>query len=246
VSELQHPDARSFEEVAEIYERARPGYPSDAVAWFAERLGLHAGRTVLDLGAGTGKLTRALVDAGARVIAVEPGDAMRAVLERELPNVEAHRGSAESIPLPDDAVDVITVGQAFHWFRHDEAVPEMHRVLRPGGGVGLIWNARDDLPEEIVELVERFVPPDRPGPEDWPHLLAENGLFGPLEERTFPFSQRLDADGLVERMCSISFVAAAPPEDRRRVDAELRAVVARLGGTVDFSYVTRAYVSFAA
>jgi SAM-dependent methyltransferase len=245
VSELQHPDARPFEEVAEIYERARPSYPPDAVAWFAERLGLHAGRTVLDLGAGTGKLTRALVDTGARVIAVEPGDAMRAVLERALPNVEAHRGSAESIPLPDDAVDAITVGQAFHWFRHDEAVPEMHRVLRPGGGVGLIWNARDDLPEEIVELVERFVPPDRPGPEDWPRLLAESGLFGPLEERTFPFSQRLDADGLAERMCSISFVAAAPPEERRRVAAELRAIVARLGGTVDFSYVTRAYVSFA-
>lgn len=245
MSELQHPDARSFEEVAEIYERARPGYPADAIAWFAERLGLHEGRTVLDLGAGTGKLTRSLVDTGARVIAVEPGDAMRAVLERALPNVEAHRGSAESIPLPDDAVDAIAVGQAFHWFRHDEAVPEMHRVLRPRGGVGLIWNARDDLPREIVELVERFVPPDRPGPEDWPHLLAENGLFGPLEERTFPFSQRLDADGLAERICSVSFVAAAPPEERLRVAAELRAIVARLGGTVDFSYVTRAYVSFA-
>lgn len=245
MSELQHPDARSFEEVAEIYERARPSYPPDAVAWFAERLGLHAGRTVLDLGAGTGKLTRALVETGAHVIAVEPGDAMRAVLERALPDVEARRGSAESIPLPDDAVDAITVGQAFHWFRHGEAIPEMHRVLRPDGGVGLIWNARDNLPEEIVELVERFVPPDRPGPEDWPRLLEESGLFGPLEERTFPFSQRLDADGLAERMCSISFVAAAPPEERRRVAEELRAIVARLGGTVDFSYVTRAYVSFA-
>jgi SAM-dependent methyltransferase len=245
VSELQHPDSRSFEEVAELYERGRPSYPPEAVVWFAERLGLGEGRVVLDLGAGTGKLTCALAETGARVVAVEPGDAMRAVLERALPNVEALRGSAEQIPLPDSSVDAITVGQAFHWFRHDEALPEMHRVLRRGGGVALIWNARDDLPEQIVELVQPFIPPGRPGPEDWPHLLEASGLFGPPEEREFWFTQRLDADGLAERLGSISFVAAAPAERRRRLGEELRAAVDRLGGTVNFSYITRAYVSFA-
>jgi ubiquinone/menaquinone biosynthesis C-methylase UbiE len=131
VSELQHPNSRSFELVADVYERARPEYPPEAVAWLAEKLGLAAGRTVLDLGAGTGKLTRALVPTGARVIAVEPGERMLAELRRAVPGVEALRGAAEAIPLRDDSVDAITVGQAFHWFRHDEAVPELHRVLRP-------------------------------------------------------------------------------------------------------------------
>src|SRR5947207_16006721 len=130
VSELQHPDSRSFELVADLYERARPGYPPEAIAWLAEQLDLRAGRTVLDLGAGTGKLTRALVATGAHVIAVEPGDAMRAELSRAVPEAQALCGAAEEIPLPDASLDAIAVGQAFHWFRHDEALPELHRVLR--------------------------------------------------------------------------------------------------------------------
>jgi len=133
VSELQHPDSRSFELVADLYERARPGYPQEAIDWVAGKLGLGSSSTVLDLGAGTGKLTRALIETGARVIAVEPGAAMRAELELALPDVEALRGAAEDIPLPDQSVDCVAVGQAFHWFRHDEAMPELHRVLRPGG-----------------------------------------------------------------------------------------------------------------
>jgi SAM-dependent methyltransferase len=248
VSDLQHPDSRSFELVADVYERARPGYPAEAVAWIAEQLDLRHGRTVLDLGAGTGKLTRALLETGARVIAVEPGDAMRAELERAAPGAEALRGSAEEIPLPDASVDAIAVGQAFHWFRHDVAIPELHRALRAGGGVALIWNSRDpELPlhREIGELIAPFVPPDRPASEEWSRQLEESELFGPLEERRFSFVQQLHADGLAERMASVSFVAAAPPEARRELDSSLRKVVERLGGQVDFPYVTAVYVSFA-
>jgi len=120
-----------------VYERARPEYPQDAVDWIAQELGLHAGRTVLDVGAGTGKLTRALVETGARVIAVEPGEAMLGQLRHAVPRAEALLGAAENIPLADDSVDALTVGQAFHWFRHDEALPELHRVLRTGGGIAL-------------------------------------------------------------------------------------------------------------
>jgi len=246
VSELQHPDSRSFELVADVYERARPEYPADAVDWIATKLDLRPGRTVLDLGAGTGKLTRALIPTGARVIAVEPGDAMRAELERAVPSAVAVRGSAEAIPLGDDTVDAITVGQAFHWFRHDEAIPEIHRVLRPGRAIALIWNSRDHdarLHREVGELIAPFVPADRPPSEQWPLALEESPLFGPLEQQRFPFSQTLDADALAERIASISFVAAAPPEARQRLDGELRTVAARLGGFVDFSYVTAAYVS---
>jgi SAM-dependent methyltransferase len=248
VSELQHPESRSFERVAGVYERSRPGYPPEAVSWIAERLDLRTGRTVLDLGAGTGKLTRALLETGARVVAVEPGDAMRAELERAAPGAEALCGSAEEIPLPDGSVDAITVGQAFHWFRHDVAIPELHRVLRAGGGVALVWNSRD--PDELVHreigaLLAPFVPPDRPPSEDWARQLADSDLFGPLEERRFSFVQELDADALAERIASVSFVAAAPPEARRELDRRLRQVAESLGGRVDFPYVTAAYVSFA-
>jgi SAM-dependent methyltransferase len=248
VSELQHPDSRSFELVAETYERARPSYPAEAVAWIAERLDLRAGRTVLDLGAGTGKLTRALLETGARVVAVEPGDAMRAELERVAPGVEAYCGSAEQIPLADRSVDAVAVGQAFHWFRHGEAIPELHRVLRQGGGVALVWNSRDPdnpLQQEISELIAPFVPPGRPDAAEWSRPLGESQLFGPIEERCFPFVEELDADMLADRIASVSFVAAAPPEARRELDSRLRSVAERLGGRIVFAYVTRAYVSFA-
>lgn len=248
MSDLQHPESRSFELVADVYERSRPSYPSEALAWIADRLDLRPGRTVLDLGAGTGKLTRALLETGARVIAVEPGDAMRAELERATPGAEALHGSAEEIPLPEASVDAITVGQAFHWFRHDVAIPELHRVLRPGGGVALIWNTRDpELPlhREIGELIAPFVPPDRPAPDEWSRQLEESELFGQLEERRFSFVHQLDANGLAERMASVSFVAAAPPDARRELDSRLRQLAERLGGRVDFPYITAVYVSFA-
>jgi SAM-dependent methyltransferase len=248
VSELQHPDSRSFELVAGLYERVRPEYPSEAIAWLAGRLDLRGGRKVLDLGAGTGKLTRALLTTGAHVIAVEPGDAMRAELLRAVPEAEALRGAAEDIPLPDASVDAITVGQAFHWFRYDEALPELHRVLRAGGGVGLLWNSRDqdsELQRVVNELIATLVPPKRAVAFGSSGRLAESELFGPLEERRFKFVHELDADALVGRIASISFVAAAPEAERRRIERELRELVAARGGVVDFPYVTDVYVSFA-
>jgi SAM-dependent methyltransferase len=165
-----------------------------------------------------------------------------------VPPAEAMRGSAEDIPLPPASVDAIAIGQAFHWFRHDIAIPELHRVLRPGGGVALIWNTRDpELPlhREIGELIAPFVPPDRPPPDEWSRQLGVSELFGPLEPRRFSFVLQVDADGLAERMASVSFVAAAPPDARRELDSRLRRLVERLGGRVDFPYVTAAYVSFA-
>jgi SAM-dependent methyltransferase len=134
---------RGFGREAEAYERGRPEYPPPATMWFVAQLGLSAGRIVVDVGAGTGNLTRALLASGADVIAVEPVAAMRAVLERELPTARALEGVAESIPLPDGAADAIVAGAAFHWFDGPGALAEFHRVLRPGGRVGLIWNARD-------------------------------------------------------------------------------------------------------
>jgi ubiquinone/menaquinone biosynthesis C-methylase UbiE len=246
VSELQHPESRAFELVAELYERARPEYPREAVGWIAERLELREGQTVLDLGAGTGKLARALAGTGARVVAVEPGEAMLAELKRAVPQVKALRGGAEDIPLGDSTVDAVTVGQAFHWFRHDEAVPELHRVLKPGGGVALLWNSRDQdspLQRTISELIAPFIPDGRAAAGDSSRYLAESQLFGPVEERSFRFVQELDADGLVDRIGSTSFVAAASVEQRFELEGKLRQLAAAAGGRVELAYVTDVYVT---
>jgi ubiquinone/menaquinone biosynthesis C-methylase UbiE len=210
----------SFETVAEVYERGRPPYADPAIAWIAERLGIGPGRRVLDLAAGTGKLTRQLVPLGAEVVAVEPGDRMRGVLERVLPDVEALPGSAEAIPLPDASVDAATVGQAFHWFRTREALAELHRVIRPGGGIALLWNAWDDH-DPRLHAIDMLVRRWRPGPtwrEDY-----DGTLFGELEERTFRQQRAVTSDSLVEWVASSSGVATAAPNERERMLAEVRA-----------------------
>jgi SAM-dependent methyltransferase len=247
VSELQHPDSRSFELVADLYERARPEYPAEAIAWIVEELDLRTGRTVLDLGAGTGKLTRALVPTGARVIAVEPGEQMLAQLRAAVPEAEPLLGAAEAIPLSDASVDGITIGQAFHWFRHDEGLPELHRVLRPGGAVALIWNTRDHdhpIQQGIRDAIAPLVPAGR-DPHSAAALVASD-LFGPVEEREFSWGDELDADGVVARVGSVSFVAAAPAEKRGEIERHIRKIVAREGGRVIFPYLTKVYISRAA
>jgi ubiquinone/menaquinone biosynthesis C-methylase UbiE len=246
VSELQHPDSRSFDQVAELYERGRPSYPEEAVSWLADRLGIDASATVLDLGAGTGKLTRLLVPRAARVIAVEPGPAMLAELRRAVPEAEALLGAAEAIPLPEDAVDAVVCGQAFHWFRTDEALGEIGRVLRASGGLGLIWNRRDQadpLQQEITGLIQPFVPPGRP-PVDAPVAAFVKRTLGETARHSVGFEQELDADDVVQRIASTSFVAAAPAAKRGELEEALRALVAANGGRVPFRYVTEAFVAF--
>jgi ubiquinone/menaquinone biosynthesis C-methylase UbiE len=147
----------SFDSVADVYERARPQYAPDALAWIAGELPL---RRVLDLAAGTGKLTRQLAALGADVVAVEPGEDMRRVFAEALPGIELHAGSAEAIPLPDGSVDAVTVGQAFHWFRTADALAEIHRVLRPGGGFALLWNA-DDREDALMAALDAEVAVER-------------------------------------------------------------------------------------
>jgi ubiquinone/menaquinone biosynthesis C-methylase UbiE len=238
VSELQHPDARSFEAVAELYERVRPSYPEDAVAWLAEELHIDSSSVVLDLGAGTGKLTRAFVGRAGRVVAVEPGPEMLAQLRGAVPEAEPMLGAAEAIPLPDAAVDAVVCGQSFHWFRTDEALREIHRVLRPRGSLGLIWNTRDPddpLQKEITALLAAFVPRNRPTMR-----ASVDQAFDQVSTHSVPHEQELDADGLVERIASISFVAAAPETKRRELAAALRALVPP-HGRVAFRYVTEVY-----
>ena len=131
--------SRSFESVAAEYERHRPEYPEEALRWASEQLGLAPGAHVLDVGAGTGKLTRGLVALGFDVVAVEPGASMLHQLRSAVPEVEALEGPAESIPLPDESVEAAFAGQAYHWFDRERAVPELHRVVRAGGGLAPRW-----------------------------------------------------------------------------------------------------------
>jgi ubiquinone/menaquinone biosynthesis C-methylase UbiE len=234
-----------FESVADLYERVRPAYPDSAVDWLAERLGVGSASTVLDLGAGTGKLTRAFLGRAGRVIAVEPGPNMLAQLRLAVPDAEAMLAPAEAIPLPDDSVDAVVCGQSFHWFHADEALSEIRRVLRPGGGLGLIWNVRDPddpIQQQVTGLVQPFVPPGRPAlPTSVIGLIDE--VFPETERAVFPFEQELDADGVAGRILSISFVAAAPEARQKELEESLRALVAGHGGRVSFRYRSEAFVS---
>lgn len=207
--------ARSFDGVAEQYERARPEYADAGVDWFLDRLGLAPGSRALDLAAGTGKLTRQLVQRGLDVVAVEPGDEMRAVLERVLPEVEALAGTAEAIPLSDASVDVITVGQAFHWFDREAALAEMARVLRPGGGVALLWN-RWDEEDPLLSHVDRLLREIRAP-------AARDDAF-PLEHEHREFRQLrpMTVDAIIEWVGSTSGWVNASREKQRELEAEIR------------------------
>lgn len=230
----------SFDSVAAVYERSRPQYAPAALEWIAQRLRLGV---VLDLGAGTGKLARQLVALGADVVAVEPGDEMRALLETALPGLDVRAGSAEAIPLADESVDAITVGQAFHWFDPGPALREMHRVLRPEGSFALLWNEWDDedaLLHALNEIVDALRP--RRG-RDGRHYeaLRRSPLFRGLEERRFPHADELPAAVAVERVSSVSALAAADPERRERALAEVRELVGM--GTVCFPMITSVFVA---
>jgi ubiquinone/menaquinone biosynthesis C-methylase UbiE len=247
VADVHPVAAAGFSAAADVYERARPSYPQEAVAWLAQRLGLGQGRTVVDVGAGTGKLTRLLVPTGARVIAVEPVPEMLAKLVETVPGVEPIAGTAETLPLPDDSVHAVTVAQAMHWFDHSRALPEFHRVLRGDGALALVWNIRD-LDDPLQARLERLLAEGRstvPAQLEnaWYEPIEASPLYGPLEERRFSFEQQFTAEQLCDRVSSTSFVAAMPPARRERLLGEVRALVAGVAEPFPFRYVTKVYVT---
>jgi SAM-dependent methyltransferase len=235
-----------------IYERGRPSYPADAVAWLVEGLGVHAGRDVADLGAGTGKLTRLLLPTGARVTAVEPSAAMRAQFVRAVPGVRVVDGHATAMPFPDASLDAVTVAQAFHWFDVPAATAELARVLRPRGGVGLLWNERDASVPWVRELNAIFGwdRRERQGVPftvevDWREVFERQAhpRLQKLERFVTTYRQRLDADTLVLRVLSTSYLASAAREEQARVEAAVRALVREFPAEFELPYVTMAYRS---
>ena len=235
--------ARGFEAGAAAYELARPGYPDEAIAVLVSKVGVGPGTVVCDLAAGTGKLTRRLIDLGASVVAVEPVPAMRSQLGTVLPQVEVVDGTAESIPLPDASVDVVTVAQAFHWFDAPKALAEIARVLRPGGRLALLWNERDERTPWVAEMSrvirwhERTV--SRYQHVVWAEIVAADGRFSPLAEEVIPWDHPLNRELLADRVRSISYIAAMPEPEREKHAADVVALASRLPEPFPMPYICR-------
>jgi SAM-dependent methyltransferase len=240
VSERKSEQAASFDRAADVYERARPEYPEAAVDWL-----LPAGAaTVLDLGAGTGKLTRALAARGLEVFAVDPAPKMLDELRRAVPGATVSLGTAEDIPLPDASVDAIVVGQAWHWVDQARALPSVARVLRPGGTLGLVWNLRD----ERVPWVERLTTVMHPAEGE---IFMETGRidrgpFGDLESANFEWSLEFSRDGLLDLLRSRSYFITAPEAEKASILTAVNDLLDSdpdVGGQTSWTmpYVTRAF-----
>lgn len=232
------PPALSFADVADAYDRGRPAYPAEAAAWLAGG----TPRRVLELGAGTGRLTTELVTLGHEVVATDPLGPMLRHLARRLPDVPALQATAEQIPLPARSVDVVTSAQAFHWFDLDRALPEIARVLRPGGELALVWNERDERIPWVRRLGEVLGSQEQE--TDPTQELIRSHLFGFVETHTFRFWQRLDRDLLKDLVLSRSNVATRKPAEQQRVLARAEALYDEYGRGADgmlLPYVTRCF-----
>ena len=242
--------SRGFGSSTALYEKMRPEYPATAVEILLRELGIARGRIVIDVGAGTGKLTRALVRTGATVIAVEPLTEMRDRLAEQVPLAVPFDGTAERMAIRDASAHAITVAQAFHWFDGERALSEFHRVLAPGGRVGLIWNVRDrrepwvDAFDAIVDRVD----PGRPDHETvkWRAAFDRTTLFGPLTLAEVPSEQLLSPAGLVNRALTVSSISALENQERERVLDLVRSLAAthpdlRGREEIRLPYITKVY-----
>ncbi len=242
--------ARGYARGAQTYARGRPGFPPQALDWLRRDLGLGPGKTAVEVGAGTGKFTQLLAQTGAHVIAVEPVPEMLAKLSTDLPSVRPLRANADAMPLPAAVADVVICAQSFHWFATAAALAEFRRVLKPGGRLGLIWNVRDAsidwvaALEKIVDRHEGDAP--RYYNDEWRSVFPAPG-FGPLQEHAAPYVHRGSAEQvIIDRVASVSFIAALPDQERHAVLEEVRTLIAdtpELAGEseVCMPYVTKMY-----
>jgi SAM-dependent methyltransferase len=232
------PLAMAFAGVAELYDRARLPTEDVTVEWALDRFGLGADASVLDLAAGTGKQSVVLAPRVGRLIAVEPLAEMRAILVAHVPDAEALDGTAEAIPLADGAVDAVFVGSAFHWFDGPAALAEIHRVLRPGGGLAILYpHARwqhNGWNQEVSERLEASShpasrPANRPGSGRWRLVFDDTDLFEPLESATFPTTPEMTVEEFQLLVSSWSRVAALPEAERASLLADIAAILRRHG-----------------
>ncbi len=231
----------AFEAIADVYERSRPTYPGPAVGWLVGAAPVR----VLELGAGTGKMTRSLAVHGHRVVATDPSAAMLAQLRRRHLGTEALPARAERLPFRSQSFDTVVVAQAYHWFDPALALPEISRVLRPQGTFAMVWNSRD----ESVPWVRRFgrvIGSHDSVDEIDEHVTTvdESGLFAPLERERFRFWQSLDRDGLRDLVASRSHVALLGADERSRLMSEVEALYDEYGRGHDgmrLPYITQCF-----
>ncbi len=225
------------------YQAARPGYPPAALEFLVRALGLHADDRVVDLGAGTGLLTGQLRARFAEVIAIEPSAGMREVLRASVEGVRVLDGRDVAIPLSDGSVEAVFVAQAFHWFDAPAALAEIHRVLVPGGGLGLLWNNRDESVGWVADF-SRAMRWDRCSPyaagTDYTPVLGA-GPFGRIARQGVRHVQMVDRRQLYLRVLSTSYVAVMDDDERAGLMRDVGEVVERLEEPIAFPYLTQAY-----
>ena len=239
--------ATAFDDAAHEYERGRPGYPSEAIDALIRELNLNRGSVVVDLAAGTGKLTRDLTPRFDEVIAIEPLAAMREQLARAVPAARALEGSAERMPLPDASADAVFVAQAFHWFDGPRALAELARVLRPGGGLALLWNTTPWERREgawfsrLDDLVEHsradLSPMRRHRSGRWRDGFAGERRFEPLRAATFDNPQRVTPDELLANLASRSYIARLDPAARQELLGDVSDLLEQRGAPIEVGRV---------
>jgi SAM-dependent methyltransferase len=226
-----------------------PNIPLRSDQWLRHELRLDESRTVVDLGAGTGKFTLRLLSTGANIIAIEPVAEMLTQLTRVAPTVAARSGTAESIPVNDGAADAVVCAQSFHWFATPAALQEIHRVLRPGGRLGLVWNLRDESVDWVAAMTSIMAPYEGDAPRyrtgDWRKLFPTEG-FGPLRAEHFPHGHTGDPEQvIVDRVLSVSFIAALPRPQQHIVAAKLHDLIATTPALTGREEVTVPYETVA-
>jgi SAM-dependent methyltransferase len=214
---------------AAAYVRGRPDYPVALEAWLRRDLGLGTGKVVVDLGAGTGKLLPRLLAVGADVMVVEPSVAMRSQLTARFPHVNAREGRAQAMPLADRSADAVICAQCFHWFATEEALAEIHRVLKPGGRLGLVWNIRDTTTPWVARIIEIMAPYDPGTPDyesqEWRKAFPADG-FSELREHAFANPQTGPPERVImDRVLSVGSIATLPRIERDRVIARVQDVI---------------------
>ncbi|PJK33271.1 SAM-dependent methyltransferase [Pseudomonas sp. S10E 269] len=242
---------QGFSTQAVTYAQGRPDYPRQLTGWLAETLRIDAQSSVIDLGAGTGKFTRLLSTLAPTLTAVEPVAAMGAQLTKLLPDVRLVNGTAESIPLPSASADAVVCAQAFHWFSTEAALAEIHRVLKPQGRLGLVWNVRDESVDWVAAITDIITPYEGDTPRfhtgRWREAFTGE-YFSEPEVTCFPYSHvGSPQEVIMDRFLSVSFIAALPEASKSVVTAQLQALIdthPSLKGrdTVAFPYQTQAYV----
>ncbi|WP_338721838.1 class I SAM-dependent methyltransferase [Pseudomonas tolaasii] len=242
---------QGFSTQAVTYAQGRPDYPRQLTGWLTDTLHIDAHSTVIDLGAGTGKFTRLLSTLAPTLIAVEPVEAMGAQLAKLLPDVRLLPGTAEAIPLEAASADAVVCAQAFHWFSTEAALADIHRVLKPGGRLGLVWNVRDESVDWVAALTAIITPYEGDTPRfhtgHWREAFTGEYFSAP-EMTCFPYSHvGSPQEVIMDRFLSVSFIAALGPAEKATVTAQLQALIdthPALKGrdTVAFPYRTQAYV----